>query len=156
VCDPNRYDATCQQAFIPYTLLLLPLSASVLLLTFKVNLRCVATYKIELYTTMTLKKTIKAWCEGLSRYSSGEAELEYVNLNNYRRLCGRYWNSVSACLLNKPWSSVSREGEGSFGGLWHLVQKTICSFVLRRRYGWRSWVSNLTKMSATGEEWINF
>jgi hypothetical protein len=75
---------------MPSILLLLPLSASVLLLTFKVSLRCVATYKIELYTSMTLKKTIKACCEGLSRYSSGEAELEYVNLNNYRRLCGRY------------------------------------------------------------------
>jgi len=75
---------------MPYLLLLLPPSASVLLLTFKVNLCSVATYKIELYTIMTLKKTIKACCEGLSIYSSGEAELEYVNLNNYRRLCGRY------------------------------------------------------------------
>ena len=73
-----------------HIVLLLPLNASVSLLTFEVNLRRVATYKIELYTSMTSKTTIKACCEGLSRYSSGEDELEYVNHNNYRTLCGRY------------------------------------------------------------------
>jgi hypothetical protein len=54
VCGRNRYYATCQQDFLPYSFLF----------TFKVNLRCVATYKIELYASMTLKKTIKACCDG--------------------------------------------------------------------------------------------